>query len=317
MTQNDLNKYFSKINFDSKRKNEILLSVMDKKAHKCKKKHVRLHMLAACFAMISVLSIIATAVVANRVAIHELLQSYLRIGDVEEIQYIEPDTKQYSCFDKDVRINILQTISDNKTIYVLYEIILPANETAVAQNDPDAVSFSIDGIANGAYTTKTLSISKNTIQNMIIYDTPEQITPQNELMMSINEIFTEHNTIEGNWVINWTLGSKSDNISFNTNITLSKNNSSVIINQIYLSPLSLSLGVQTDNIASITDNIPTVTLQTLKGEVSVNKIIDDKAIYYNQELGTGEIYYRFNRMLTIEDLTGITIENQYIDLNGE
>lgn len=197
---------------------------------------------------------------------------------------------------------------------MLYEIVLPHYETAVDQNDPDAFSFTIDGIANGTYTTKTLSINANTVQKMIIYDTPEKITPQNELRLSINKIFTEQHTIDGNWMINWNSDSESDNMLLNTNINLSRNNSDVIANQIYLSPLSLSLYVQTDKMSSLRDYALTIVLHTVQGEISVNEITYDKGIYHNKESGIGEIYYRFNKIQTIGDVTGITIENQYIDL---
>lgn len=316
MTENDLKKYFSEICFDTQKKKEILLNIMDNNVHKKKKKYVGLRTLAACAAVISVLSIITTAVIANRGVIHELLQQYFGISNEEEMQYIEPDSQQYSCIDKDVRVNILQTLSDNKTVYVLYEIVLPHYETAVDQNDPDAFSFTIDGIANGTYTTKTLSINANTVQKMIIYDTSEKITPQNELRLSINKIFTEQHTIDGNWMINWKSDSESDNMLLNTNINLSRNNSAVIVNQIYLSPLSISLYVQTDKMASLRDYALTIVLHTIQGEVSVNEIIDDKGIYHDKDSGIGEIYYRFNKIQTIGDVTGITIENQYIDLTG-
>ncbi len=314
MTENDLKKYFSEIHFDKQKKKEILLNVMEKNVHEEEKKHIRLHILVACAAVMSVLLIITTAVVANRAVIHDLLQKYLGVNNGETIQSIEPDSKQYSCCDKDIRVNILQTLSDNKTVYVLYEIVFPNNETAVVQNDPDAVSFTIGGITDGTYTIKPLSISENTVQNIIIYDTSEQITSQNELTLNINKIFTQQYEINGSWIITWNSNSESNNISLNTHITLSSNNASAIINQIYLSPLSLSLGTQTNEIDSITDNALSIVVHTVQGEISVNEILDDKAIYYDKESGTCEIYYRFHQMLKIEEITGITIENQYIDL---
>ena len=316
MTKNDLKKYFSEIHFDSQRKTDILLNILDKNIYKEKRKHVRLRVLTVCAAVISVLLIITTAAVANRVAINDLLQKYLGIGDEKEIQSIEPDIQQYSCIDENVRVNILQTLSDNKTIYIIYEIVLPNNEVAISQRDPDALSFIIDGISNGAYVTKTLSISGNTIQNMIIYDTYEQITSQNKLTLCINKIFTEQRTIDGNWTINWNSNSESDNKLLNTNITLSKNNFFVTVNQIYLSPLSLSLNVQADDLSSLKDILPSVVLHTTQSEIHIDEVLDDKAIYYDKELKTGEIYYRFNQLITIEDIIGITIENQYISLTN-
>lgn len=83
-----------------------------------------------------------------------------------------------------------------------------------------------------------------------------------------------------------------------------------------MSPLSISLYVQTDKMSSLRDYALTIVLHTVQGRVSVNEIIDDKGIYHDKDSGIGEIYYRFNKIQTIGDVTGITIENQYIDLTG-
>ena len=171
----------------------------------------------------------------------------------------------------------------------------------------DLISFYVNGIQTGAYRTKTLSVSKNTIQNMLIYDTPQKITPQNKLTLSINEIKTEKHTINGNWIIDWYLEGGSDNISLDTDINILNNNGSFSIKQIYLSPLSLALNIKTDSFSSA--GSLQIVLHTAKGDINIKELRDDKSNSYSKDSDICELYYRFNQIQNLD-------EDQYIELAG-
>jgi len=233
----------------------------------------------------------------------------------------------------DITITVNQTIIDSYGIYVLYEIVLP--DSIKLRKDTDVVvrstvvptNSSDDDNTFGISTTKVLEQSGNRI-TVLQHDsstTPIIDGTVTLYVLGINYVVQDSDPsrietlLHGRWSLKWEHNSPSDtNINYEANIPISINGSENTITRIVITPVSISIFINGDDI--------------LRSAHPIVSFVDGSHIDYDMEtpnssftyflsdesdmIYTNQLYYRFESIISIDNIESITIGDVTIRNNA-
>lgn len=271
---------------------------------------------------------------------HEMLIEYFHPTE-QQIEQLEGNVNipQATGADNGVTVNVLQTLTDSHGIYVLYEVILPENIT-ITQDLIDknlrwsSNMLSIDEEESDAQLTvlggspsKILSFDKNKMTILMNRTANRKYNKNQHIKLSLKDmcyyVHAEDDileevlvpcNIELSWYFDYTDNSTVYNINKPVQIVQNAENT---LEKIEISPLSVWITIEGDDVASATKPIIKFKNQP---PVQIEPTSDFSTTYnyvYNAENDSGvlTIGYCFDAIYDISDIESITIGNLVIPID--
>lgn len=310
-----------------KETNEILNRILPKidstHRYKKQKKLWKTLLVAACVMIIGASSVFAI----QYFVWHEDLAQYFHATPVQQDALKEAvNTPQCTATSNGITVNVLQTLSDTKNIYVLYEILLPDNMTFT-----DTMHFEEDvyGINSevleqeGNRRTVLLHLNlENQTDNQMIHLNLKNLCeyiPDERSGKSYEKC-----VIEGSWSLSWPFDAnthtKIKTITPHVEATAfsrsKQQTQTAIIEKIVLSPLSIAIDCNVNNAKDNLDRIfdTWITVQMKDGS-SFTCGQNDIRKSYGVVNGVGKMYFYFNQILDMDEIDKIIIGDAVISVN--
>lgn len=304
MFKNKVHDYIENINIRDESKEKILYNILnaEKQSKKILSKKAILCILAAA-ALISIGSVIAS----NKVLINKFLDDYLGVYD-EVVSDINVQNNLSASISHGIAVNGLQALSDEKTVYILYEIVTPDNITSEcsAQN----IVLQTDPFTEGGFSERVLSRQENSITKLIVYDAPQSLNDR-VIKVKLSNIEYNNTLIDGDWEFELRIDNYNENKEIDLNMPVILNDTEAAIDRIYLSPLSISVDLRYGVKERWSDGID-CTIHTDNGDIAVAP--DKRALSYNNETNQTNFHGVFENVIDVEEIIGVSLNDVYIPI---
>ncbi|MBO5008982.1 MAG: hypothetical protein J6D26_09115 [Clostridia bacterium] len=272
-----------------------------------------------------ILSIASLTVIAATSGWHHKLMEYFNNPSAEQMKLMNGafDAPMISKADKDITVNVIQTLADNHGIYVLYEVEMneniQLNESLSWEKQKLKIQYRNGDkkIGNGGYAySKVISKEDNKYTMIYIRTGIGEIVNQKlifelEGLKKINLIPDEktsesHKISDCKFTFEWDFEYVNSGITQEVNKKINSGKSE--ISNIDISPISLWITITGEQI----DNINDIKIQFNSGHeiLITNK---DYAIQYTPlRDGINTISFEFNEIININDVKSIIVDDQII-----
>ncbi len=285
----------------------------------------RFSMAAVAISICILTTTVALAVTFNW---HQMLISYLNPTE-QQMQEMGGSlgTPEATITKNGVTITVLQTIADSHGVYVLYEMTAPKeielNKDVIFRNS--FLDLKTDSTATnyvGSGENITLEEHENTRIALYYYGQTAQIgNGYAELQLGdLSQCIYDDNgeyldlvpLVKGEWNLKWEFNLEdSHSIVFKTNQPVSINGSKNTITEIAVSPLSIYIQVKGDNVL---ESIRPVVNFKDGSHMAFDVSSNGNSFSYSPMLGNN-LYYRFNDIVSPQDVESITIDNVTIAIH--
>ncbi len=321
-----------------------IMSLINEKLNNSKphrrRKPIKILLIAAAIIIIT-----AGAVLAVReYYIDKNLSEQLGITENNQEQFENAvDTPICSMSDKGISINVLQTLSDKRTLFTIFTVttkddmifsdeyffynakVLPENPEKYSPFGYKVVLLDEIGRTKKylAYITATAIDLESGKLNLHLGDLCKYIKDENgNKVKDNNGIEVTETVISGNWDLEWEYNNdiKSDVKEMAPNIEIPLSSSvngqkTITVNKIILSPLSISVDFTFDG-SYIDDNIGGALISVdFKDGTNITSMDIPTNAQHSFDGTMGHIYYRFDKIIDINEIKSISIDDEIISVN--
>ena len=328
---NNINTIFETLTPGTERKEKMYRTIVTESYKEKQNGHVReLYNRQAPKKIVIAVIVAAVCILTTTVALaitfswHQLLLDYLNPSEMQ-IQEMNGavGTPCATITKNGVTVNVLQTITDSYNVFVLYELIVPEwielTDDIKWSNEDFIVPTSIGGtMYSGEYGSTTLEQSENRRITLLHYSQTREIANgfirmQFENLCRFIIIYDDNGEymdlervplVEGEWDLAWELNYEDkSSIVIDSDISVSINGSSNRITRIVISPISVLINIEGDDILTVVR--PVVTL--IDGsQIAFDFKSDTKSFSYSI-LSGNDLYYRFDNLINTDDVVSVTI----------
>ena len=326
MTKNDLINCFYNSSPTAAQKHKMLAKIQDSGTGKLvvKRSGKRLYLTAA---LITTVILTMTTVLAIGFRWDEKLIEYLNPSE-EQMAALDSaaDTPEATISKNGVTITVKQTLADSFGIYVLYEMTVPSNielndnvEWMFSQLDVPTVTME-EHVSIGTISSEILDQDDNK-RTVLVHLQETTMFESGILALHFQNLgyynFTQEDTapefiplVEGEWHIEWEFNCVDISNTVEVNTPLSINGSENTITRVVISPLSVCVFVEGDDIlmsgirpaVNFNDGSQIAYDVYSDGKSFGYFLVDEAALTYANQL-----YYRFDRIIDLEDVVSITV----------
>lgn len=291
------------------------------------KMHVRKKTMRVLITAAVILSIAGITVIASNMVWHEKLIKYFNNPNEKQIQQSMINSKYplISQTDNGITVNIIQTISDNHGLYILYEVKgindISSEDTVSWKNQHLKVNYKDEdkkvGMGGYAYN-KILDIGKDECTMLYVRSGTESLQ-KGEISFKLNTL--RKKVISGDIAefvniadcsFNFAWYFEAENSEKVWDLRYDMNDGKNTLTKIELSPISAWLTIIGEEMAPCGD----ITIKLKNAEI-IRLTSEDYSISYTPLYGgINMIFVEFNKLIIVDDAESITVNGKTIELKN-
>ena len=302
---------------------------MQKRKRTSSKKFFKVGIAAACFFAVA----FTTTFAVEYFGLDQKLGEFLNIsGSRQEELNLGITAPMCSVSNNGVTVNVLQTISDTRSLYVVYEVIAPENINLTDDYYFEDISvFPSDKGKNSTFGNSyyVLEQNKNVRKYLTVIDSDCDFK-DGKMKLSMTNLCNEANQnkveIEGEWNTEWEYDTekvtKIKEISPNVNAEVlckdTQKTKEMTVEKIIISPISVSVDVSAQNAQSADDNYLAADIK-IKMKNGETLICGEGGIgeSFSSDTEKGNLHFMLKNIIDTEQVESIIIGDKTINLNPQ